>query len=185
MVGPNLCCIPSSSLPVGYRVVLSHGYRGLVAKWAPCPCRGYGVGHGHVECERRARRGEGSNIALKNPTMALWKWLFPSGKKPEDCPFCILASGSVEDRTPNVLFQVRILRHCCRLTQHFSALLCLVSLRDVWWISFREGSEGRKHVTFCSVCVFLGMFWCFILFTMSLRVWDSAITVEANRNSRE
>lgn len=117
--------------------------------------------------------------------MALWKWLFPSGKKPEDCPFCILGSGSVEGRTPNVLFQVRILRHCCRLTEHFSALLCLISLRDVWRISFREVSEGRKHVMVCSICVFVGMFSYFILFTMSLGVWDSAIIVETNRNSRE
>jgi len=37
--------------------------------------------------------------------MAPWKWLFPEGKKPQDCPFCILASGSAEGRTPNVLFQ--------------------------------------------------------------------------------
>lgn len=31
--------------------------------------------------------------------------MFPEGKKSEECPFCVLASGSVEGRTPNVLYQ--------------------------------------------------------------------------------
>lgn len=34
-------------------------------------------------------------------------------------------------------------------------------------------------------CVFLRMFWCYIRFTMSVGVSDSAITAETNRNSRD
>ncbi|XP_024377931.1 bifunctional adenosine 5'-phosphosulfate phosphorylase/adenylylsulfatase HINT4 isoform X1 [Physcomitrium patens] len=37
--------------------------------------------------------------------MSLWRWLSPLGKKPEDCPFCILASAPPESCGSKVLFQ--------------------------------------------------------------------------------
>lgn len=48
----------------------------------------------------------GVSRVIRVSAMALWKWMFPDGKKPQDCPFCVLAAGAPQGRTPSVLFQV-------------------------------------------------------------------------------
>lgn len=163
MVGPNLCCIPSFSRPVGYRVVLSRVYRGLVAKWAPCPCRGYGVGHGHVDCGKRASPQRRKQYCTNKSNYGAVEVDVPFGEEAWGLPF--LYPGIRFGRRPHSERFVSGQNSKTLLPTYstlFSFTLPGFSARCVMNL-FSRSFWGKKHVMFCSVCVFLGMFWCFIL----------------------